>query len=82
VIPILRKQPGFLGLLSFLPESATYEMFLVSLWTEKREAERYMRTAYPGAAEFVNPFLATPITVKQYAVETSICPSFLEAFAA
>jgi heme-degrading monooxygenase HmoA len=82
VLPILKEQPGFLEMLPFLPESTTEKTFTVTLWTEKKEAERYERNVYPRVAEIVKPYLATPITFKHYVVETSVCPTFMEALAA
>lgn len=82
VLPILKEQPGFLEMLPFFPESTTEKTFTVTLWTEKKEAERYEQTVYPKVAEIVKPYLSTPITFKHYVVETSICPEFMEALAA
>jgi hypothetical protein len=47
VLPILKKQPGFLEILPFLPESPTETAFTVTLWAEKRDAERYEQNVYP-----------------------------------
>jgi heme-degrading monooxygenase HmoA len=81
VLPILKKQPGFLEILPFLPESNTEKTITVTLWAEKRDAERYEREAYPQVAEIVKPYLTTGITFKHYVVETSVCPNFLHALA-
>jgi len=82
VLPILRNQSGFLEILPFLPESPADKTFIVSLWAEKRDAERYEQSLYPKVAEIVKPYLDTPITFKHYAVETSVCPIFMEALTA
>jgi heme-degrading monooxygenase HmoA len=82
VLPILKKQPGFLEVLPFLPETTTEKTIIVSLWAEKRDAERYEREAYPKVAEIVKPYLTTAITFKHYVVETSVCPNFMEALTA
>ncbi len=82
VLPILKKQPGFLEILPFLPESPTEKTIVVTVWSEKRDAERYEREAYPQVAEIVKPYLSTAISFKHYVVETSVCPNFMEAFAA
>lgn len=82
VLPILKEQPGFLEVLPFLPESMTEKTFIVTLWAEKKDAERYEQNVYPKVSEIVKPYLGTPITFKHYVVETSICPTFMEAFAA
>jgi heme-degrading monooxygenase HmoA len=82
VLPILKKQPGFLEILPFLPESPAEKTVTVTLWAEKRDAERYEKNVYPQVAEIVKPYVATPITFKHYTVETSVCPNFMEALTA
>jgi len=82
VLPILQKQPGFLEILPFVPEPSTEKIFVVTLWAEKFDAERYDKNAYPKVAEIVKPYLTTPITIKHYTVETSVCPHFMEALTA
>lgn len=79
VLPILKKQPGFLEILPFLPESVTEKTITVTLWAEKRDAERYEREVYPQVAEIVKPYLTTAITFKRYVVETLVCPNFMQA---
>src|ERR1700687_1834592 len=79
VLPILKKQPGFLEILPFLPESVTEKTITVTLWAEKGDAERYEREIYPQVAEIVKPYLTTAITFKHYVVETSVCPNFMQA---
>jgi heme-degrading monooxygenase HmoA len=82
VLPILRRQPGFLEILPFHPEVATENMICVTLWTEKKEAERYEREAYPKVEGIVKPYLTAPVTFKHYNVETSLCQHFVEALTA
>jgi heme-degrading monooxygenase HmoA len=79
VVPILKKQPGFLEILPFLPQTTNEKTVVITLWFEKRDAERYEREVYPKVEEIVKPYLTTPITFKHYTVETSICPNFMEA---
>jgi heme-degrading monooxygenase HmoA len=82
VVPILCEQPGFLEVLPFLPESTTEKTFTVTFWAEKKDADHYERNVYPKVAEIVRPYLATPITLKHYTVETSVCPTFMETLTA
>lgn len=78
VLPILKKQPGFLEILPFLPESTAEKNLAVTLWAEKRDAERYEQNVYPRVAEILKPYLTGAITFKHYTVETSVCPKFME----
>jgi quinol monooxygenase YgiN len=78
VLPILNKQPGFLEILPFVPENNTKKMISISLWAEKRDAERYEREVYPKVEGILKPYLTSPITFKYYTVETSVSNHFAE----
>ena len=82
VLPILKKQTGFLEILPFVPEEKTEKMVIVSLWAEKKHAEMYMRENFTTVERIVKPFLTTPITWHLYAVETTLCEHFEKAVAA
>jgi hypothetical protein len=82
VLPILRKQHGFLEILPFLPEGKNEKMITISLWTEKKDAERYERDVLPKIEEIVKPYLTVPFVVKNYLVETTVCEHFEKALAA
>jgi quinol monooxygenase YgiN len=51
IIPILKKQPGFLELLPFEPEIVNEKTVVVTLWTEKYEAEKYVKDVFPALSE-------------------------------
>jgi heme-degrading monooxygenase HmoA len=82
ILPILKKQPGFLEILPLFPETKNEKVITISLWAEKRDLEKYERDAYPKVEEILKPFLLTPITVKPYMVETVLCEHFVNALAA
>src|SRR6202521_3342042 len=82
VLPILKKQPGFLEILPFVPETKTEKMITITLWTEKRDAESYERETYPNVEGIAKPYLTTPVTYKHDNVETSLCQHFVEALTA
>jgi hypothetical protein len=48
VLPILKKQTRILEILPFVPQEKTEKMVIVSLWAEKRYAEKYMREGFPN----------------------------------
>ncbi len=82
VLPILKKQTGFLEILPFSPDRMTEEKVItISLWTTKGDAERYEREFYPKALEIVKPFLTTPVKVNYYQLETAVCEHFVQALA-
>lgn len=83
VLPILKKQTGFLEILPFSPEKMKEEKVItISLWTTKTDAERYEREIYPKALDILKPFLTTPVKVNYYTLETTVCEHFVEALAA
>ena len=82
VLPILNKQPGFLEILPFSPEKKTEKMITITLWAEKRDAERYEREVYTRVEGIVKPYLTAPVTYKHYNVETTLCQHFVEALTA
>jgi hypothetical protein len=82
ILPILKKQTGFLEILPFFPETKTEKMITITLWAEQRDAERYEREMYPKVEGILKPYLTTPVTFKHYTVETSVCQHFVEALTA
>jgi hypothetical protein len=82
VLPILKKQVGFLEILPLFPEMKNEKAVYITLWTEKRDAERYEREVFPRVQQIVGPFLTSPITWKLYNVETTLCEHFVNAIAA
>jgi quinol monooxygenase YgiN len=82
VLPILKKQAGFMEILPFFPETKNEKVVVVSLWMEQKNAERYEREAFPKVEEILKAYLTTPITFKLYKVETTLCEHFVQALAA
>ncbi len=76
VLPILRQQDGFLEILPLVPETKTETMLMVTLWTEKKDLERYEREWSPKIEQILKPYLITPPTRKLYALETTLCEHF------
>jgi hypothetical protein len=79
ILPVLKKQPGFLELLPLVPEVASPHMFAITLWADKRDAEKYVIAAFPTVEQILKPFLTIPVTVRTYTVETSVCQHLLDA---
>jgi heme-degrading monooxygenase HmoA len=82
VLPVLKSQPGFLEILPFVPETKTEKLVTVTLWAEKRDAERYQREVYPKVEGILRPYLATPVICRHFHVETSVCQHFAAALTA
>jgi quinol monooxygenase YgiN len=79
VLPILKKQPGFLELLAFDPEIKNEKAVVIGLWAEKAHSDKFMREGFTKVEQMVKPYLMGPITFRTYNVETSLCEHFVEA---
>jgi alpha-amylase/alpha-mannosidase (GH57 family) len=82
ILPLLKKQPGFLELLPLFPETKNEKMINVTLWTERKNLERYETETFPQVEQILQPYLTSPITWKVYQVETTLCEHFVHALAA
>lgn len=81
-VPILKEEPGFVETLAFLPENKSDRILSITFWTEKRFAEKYAKEAYPKVEQIMKPFLAIPITVKTYTVESILSKRFVDILTA
>lgn len=82
IVPFLKKQPGFLEMLPLMPDGATEHMLSITLWTEKRDEERYVRDAFPEVQQILKPFQTGPVVVRMFTVETSLCKHWVESLTA
>ena len=82
VLPILKKQRGFMEFLPFVPETKTEKWIAVTLWAEKRDADRWEREGYPHVDGILKLYLAVPAICNYYNVETSLCTHFVKALMA
>jgi len=82
ILPILKKQHGFLEFLPLIPENKIEKVLVITLWTEKYEAEKYAREVFPRIEAILKPFLEGPIVVKMFEVETTLCERLVETLTA
>lgn len=82
IFPILKAQPGFLELLPFIPELESERVIAVTVWAEKRDVSRFVHETLPKVVELMKPYLLSPIVARDYSVETSLCPEFLQSLTA
>jgi len=86
VLPILKNQKGFLGLLPLLPQTATSfgrreHVITVSLWANSRDAEQYENEVFPVVRAILSPYVM-PIAIKAYTVDPALSEHFQAARAA
>ncbi|MFZ0200580.1 MAG: hypothetical protein WAL05_15410 [Candidatus Sulfotelmatobacter sp.] len=83
VLPLLKKQTGFLALLLFFPDQMKdAKLISISLWRTKADAERYGREFYPRVLEILKSFLIAPVRADYYRLETTLCENVVEALRA
>lgn len=70
VIPVLRKQKGFLEEITFLYPNGK-EAHAFSLWETAEDAEAYNRTAYPALAKSMASLIEGVLRVQTYEVLNS-----------
>jgi quinol monooxygenase YgiN len=72
ILPILNKNNGFFDLLPWEVETEPTKFYVVSLWYEKKDAEKYEKEYFAKVKEMVEPFLIAPVIVKFGSVESAI----------
>ena len=76
IVPLLRKQAGFVDFLPFFPETKNEKVITISLWAEKKHAEAYQREVFARVQEILRPYLTMPVVYKPYTLETTVCEHF------
>jgi hypothetical protein len=70
IIPMLRKQKGFEGELTFLAAGGT-DAVAISFWDNKENADAYGRSGYPEVLKNLNNFVEGTPNVQTYEVAHS-----------
>jgi len=71
VLPILRKQSGFVDETVLTSDMESNRVLALSFWKKKGDAERYHREQYPKINEMLLPLLETAPVIRTYNVHTS-----------
>ena len=82
VLPILKKQQGFMEFLLFAPETKAEKWIAVTLWAKKRDVDRWEREGYPKVEGILKLYLVASAVCNHYKVETSLCQHFVESLTA
>ncbi|HEX8818272.1 MAG TPA: antibiotic biosynthesis monooxygenase [Terriglobales bacterium] len=82
VLPMLKKQNGFLEILPLIPETKTEKFMTITLWTDRKDVERYEMNTLPKIEEVLKPYLLGTMTTTEYVVETTLCEHFVAALVA
>ena len=81
IIPALKSQPGFVDALELERDVENTEVLLISLWRTKADAERYMMQFYPRVKRLIGSFMAMPVLMRFYEVNTSASDLLFDAIA-
>jgi heme-degrading monooxygenase HmoA len=71
VLPILKKQPGFVDETVLVSDAEPNRILALSFWNRKEDAERYHREQYPAIHEMVRHLLETEPVIRAFNVDSS-----------
>jgi quinol monooxygenase YgiN len=71
VLPILKKQQGFVDETVLVSDAEPNRMLGLSFWNSKEDAERYHREGYPKVNELLSPLLESTPAIRTFNVQTS-----------
>jgi len=71
VLPILRKQPGFVDEITLVSNTEPDRVLALSFWQSEADAELYNREQYPKVTEILTPLIDFPPRVQTFDVDTS-----------
>lgn len=71
VLPILKKQHGFIDELAMVSDSDPNRVVAQSLWKTRDDAQRYVNEQYETVLKIVKPLLARPPDVRTFNVHIS-----------
>jgi len=81
VLPLMKKQAGFVDILGLTHEIKVEKGLVISLWETKEHAMKYEKEVFPKVAEMLKPYLMRPLVVTPCMVETTISEHILAAVA-
>ena len=71
VLPILKKQPGFVDEITMISSTEPDRVLALSFWQSEADAERYNREQFQNVTQILSPHMETPPTVETFDVDTS-----------
>jgi quinol monooxygenase YgiN len=71
VLPILKRQKGFVDEMVFVSDKEDNRVLALSLWNTRGDAEQYHRTDYTKVQETIRPLLEAEPVIRTFDVHTS-----------
>ena len=69
VLPILKRQPGFVDEITLVSTTNSDRGIALSFWASEADAERYHREQFAAVSEIMRPLLETPAKVETFTVD-------------
>jgi hypothetical protein len=66
IVPLVKQQSGFVEHITLLAEQEPRLVTVISLWTDKSDAEDFQLTVYPTVLQILRPLLATEPIITEY----------------
>jgi len=82
VLPILKKQTGFVDETVLTSDTEPHRIIGLSFWNTKEDAERYQREGFPKVNEILSPLLESAPLIRTFNVHTSTTHRIAEGKAA
>ncbi|MGB7587007.1 MAG: antibiotic biosynthesis monooxygenase [Terriglobales bacterium] len=71
VVPILKKQAGFVDETLLVSDTEANRLLALSFWNSREDAERYQREQYPAIQEMIRYLLETEPLIRTFKVDSS-----------
>ena len=71
VLPILKKQAGFVDETVLVSDPEPNRVLALSFWNTREDAERYQKEEYPAIHEMIRQLLETEPVVRTFNVDSS-----------
>ena len=81
VLPILKRQAGFVDILGLTNEIKVEKALVISLWKTREDALGYESEVFPKITQLLKPYVMSQFVVAPCIVETAISEHILAAVA-
>ena len=71
VLPLLRKQPGFVDEITLISDTEPERILALSFWKSEEDAERYRQEQFARINDILRPLLEAEPDVETFNVDTS-----------
>ena len=82
ILNILRNQPGFVDELVLISEDNPDQIFALSFWKTRENADNYNREHFSEITKLIQPLSEAPPKVRVFNVEQSTIPKIASGLAA